>query len=223
MNVRRVNRWVRQNGRLLSIAARRAASFVVPYRPEKGGAKKLDEEYARGMWDYLQGIPEAPRLGITATYCHLFAGNGSILEVGCGEATLLEHLCPSRYYRYVGIDLSSEAIERAKRRGNEKTTFLVADASEFQTDERFNVIVFNECIQYFDDPVGQVGRYERFLTENGYLIISQFVGTHAVFTKKFWKMISERYRIKAESRITTLKTRTSIIKTLRPGERAFNA
>ena len=37
-----------------------------------------------------------------------------------------------------------------------------ADAAEYESDERFDVIVFNECLYYFDDPLALVRKYERF-------------------------------------------------------------
>ena len=35
-------------------------------------------------------------------------------------------------------------------------------------------MVFNECVYYFNDPVGSVRRYEPYLTEGGCLVVSTF-------------------------------------------------
>ena len=45
--------------------------------------------------------------------------NSSVLDVGCGEGAISDFLLPQQKARYVGIDISKEAIHLAKtRRGH---------------------------------------------------------------------------------------------------------
>ena len=94
--------------------------------------------------------------------------------MACGEGVLQQHLKPHRYHRYLGIDFTPEAISCASKSKDEVTDFAVADATNFSTDQRFDAIIFNECLYYFANPIKIVGRYSKFLDEDGVFIISNF-------------------------------------------------
>lgn len=66
------------------------------------------------------------RQTLVSEYLHYQAGQ-KIVDVGCGPADIFE-LLPGA--DYVGIDLSPEYIETAKKRFGEKGRFLCADASQ---------------------------------------------------------------------------------------------
>jgi SAM-dependent methyltransferase len=72
----------------------------------------------------------------------------------------------------VGLDLADAAIRRAAERISARTSR--APMAERESDERFDVIVFNECLYYFDDPVALVRKYERFLRDDGVFIVSMY-------------------------------------------------
>lgn len=192
-------------------------SAVTPYQPMKGGKERLDQEYERGDWDYLKGIEELPRFSVVVGYCHAFKPEGArILEIGCGEGLLKERLCPSRFARYVGIDISSEAIQRAAARLDEKTAFICEDATVFETQEQFDVIVFNESLEYFADPLALVQRYAGYLAQGGEMIVSMYVGLDTVRAKQIWKQLDSAYPVAAQTRLTTHKDYTWIIKVYQP-------
>ena len=191
-------------------------SSMLPYSPMRGGEDVLNAEYARGLWDYLGDVTELPRFSVIVGFCHHYRGGGKILEIGCGEGILWERLCPTKYASYVGVDVSAEAIRRASHKQNEKTQFVREDASVFQPDERFDLIVFNECLEYFDDPLKLLRRYEDFLEEDGIYIVSMFVGLDTVRTKRIWKMIGSVYTAEAETRVSTRKKLTWTIKVFSP-------
>jgi 2-polyprenyl-3-methyl-5-hydroxy-6-metoxy-1,4-benzoquinol methylase len=195
---------------------RRLWSAVLPYRPMDGAKEVLDSEYARGSWDYLRGSSELPRFSVVAGYCHHFKPGGSILEIGCGEGILQERLDPAKYSRYLGVDLSSEAIQRASRNQDSKTRFASADARSFRPEERYDAIVFNEVLEYFEDPLRILERYEPFLQPGGVFIVSMFVGGESNRSNRIWKQIRSRYAAEAETKVTTLPAYTWIIKVFTP-------
>ena len=80
-----------------------------------------------------------------------------ILDVGCGEGPLLEPLRQLGVGRYLGIDVAETVIERAQKLADRNTRFLAADAESYTTDERFDAIVFNESLYYFEDPLPGLG------------------------------------------------------------------
>jgi len=131
-----------------------------------------DAQYATGKWDFLAELSELSRFSILAGYvCHLKPG-ASVLDAGCGQGALLRRLPSDSYSRYVGIDLSANAIAVAQQQQNERSTFIAADCEEYSPEERFDVIVFNEVLCYLRDPLGTVHRYARFLNSGGLILVS---------------------------------------------------
>jgi 2-polyprenyl-3-methyl-5-hydroxy-6-metoxy-1,4-benzoquinol methylase len=198
-------------------AVRRGLSLVLPYRKMRGGREKMDSDYARGKWDYLHGIGELGRFSILVGYCHFLKPGGRILEIGCGEGILQERLDPARYSRYVGVDVSAEAVQRANARaGDGKTAFICADAAAWQPGEAFDLIVFNECLEYFDDPLAAVRRYEPALAPGGAFLVSMFTGVETARTRRIWRWLESVYAVEDATRVTNKAGLSWILKVLRP-------
>ena len=180
--------------------AKRWMSAVLPYRPMDG--RHLDAEYAAGSWDYLRGPTEVARFAVIAGYIQYFRRGARVLEIGCGEGLLQERLHADTYSRYLGVDVSAEAIRRACRRQGPRVSFVREDADTFVPAERFDVIVFNECLEYFADPLSTVRRYDSALCPDGLFMISMFAGLDTRRTVKIWKRLKSRYRFKVETDVT---------------------
>ena len=82
------------------------------------------EEQARTVEEVLHFLAEN----------HLVPGSASLIEFGCGEAFLAEHLL-QRGYRYTGVDLSPSAIDyaRHKYRDNPNAGFVLNDVTDLTT------------------------------------------------------------------------------------------
>jgi 2-polyprenyl-3-methyl-5-hydroxy-6-metoxy-1,4-benzoquinol methylase len=208
-------RKVRLAAKMTLSAGKRLATNLLPYSPIPGGRDLLEQQYARYVLHGMWSLNELPRFGVVMSYCRFFRDGGSILDVGCGEGMLQERLCSTSYSRYLGVDISQEAINRASVRANDRVGFVQGDAAAFTPDERFDVIIFNECIYYFDDPQAVARRYEQFLNSDGVFIISMFVGDTAR-TRKVWKMLDRVYRTRAVTRLTTKPGFTWIVKVYSP-------
>jgi 2-polyprenyl-6-hydroxyphenyl methylase/3-demethylubiquinone-9 3-methyltransferase len=181
-----------------------------------GSKELLDNEYSSGVWDYLRELEELSRFSVIAGYCHHLKDQGSILEIGCGEGILREKLDSAKYSRYVGVDISSEAIRRAAHKEDENNIFVAEDAKTYAPIERFDVIIFNECLEYFSDPLGLVQRYESFLKKDGIYIVSMFVGLDTARTRRIWKMLESVYKAETETRVSNKKGYNWIIKVFSP-------
>jgi 2-polyprenyl-6-hydroxyphenyl methylase/3-demethylubiquinone-9 3-methyltransferase len=210
-----IKRVLRRAGIEASHRSRKLLSRVTPYRPMGQGQHLLDTQYASAEWDYLRNIEEAPRFGIVSAYCRLLASGGSLLEVGCGEGFLLEQLDRSRYRHFTGIDISEVAIERARALEDDRTVFVRAEAESYVPDRTFEVIVFNEVLEYFDEPLELVRRYEPFLAPGGHLVASMFAAPYTARSQRIWKMLESRYEVVAHSRVRVARDYQWNIKVLR--------
>jgi 2-polyprenyl-3-methyl-5-hydroxy-6-metoxy-1,4-benzoquinol methylase len=181
--------------------AKRWASAILPYRPTDG--RNLNAEYARGDWSYLRNDSELARFYVISGYIQHYSPNARVLEIGCGEGILQERLCTGTFSRYLGVDISTEAIAKANAKANDRISFLAADANTFTPGEQFDVVVFNECLEYFRDPLAAVRRYESALTKNGVMIVSMFAGVETMRTNKIWKVLRTRYRFRQETQVGT--------------------
>ncbi len=158
-----------------------------------------NEQYAAGRWDFLAGLDQLARYSVIAGYIHYLKPNAAVLDVGCGEGLLLRSYRPYGYRYYLGVDIAEQAIARLAARADEKTHFICADAELFSPEQKFDVIVFNESLYYFSEPLTTFARYLDYLQENGIVIISTFLGSKRAVA--ILNRIKERYGLLDEVQI----------------------
>ncbi|WP_166657912.1 class I SAM-dependent methyltransferase [Actinokineospora alba] len=150
-------------------------------RAGQGDAPKAqaawDGQYARGEWDYLAGVAEISHYAVIVGYGTYLKPGGSVLDVGCGEGVLQERYLPHGYSNYVGVDISAVAVEKLKDREDERTAFVQGDAESTVPEGKFDVIVFNESLYYFEDPLAVMTRYAEVLAPDGIFLVSMFQGS----------------------------------------------
>ena len=148
-----------------------------------------ESEYLRGRWDYMSGVGELPRYSLITGYFRYLKPMGSLIDVGCGEGILPARLGPQSYSRYIGIDISHEALVMAINRvRNNNTYFMEADVSTYVPKGSFDAIVFCEVLNYFSDPLAVVKNYESALNKDGIFIVSIL---HNVWKKSIWKVLEK--------------------------------
>src|SRR4051794_11329009 len=161
----------------------------------------------------MRRLDEVARYSVIAGYLHHLKPGGSVLDVGSGEGLLADHLRPFGYCRYRGVDLSEAAIRQAAGREDAHTSFAAADAESYVPPDRWDAVVFNECVYYFNDPVGSVRRYESFLEKDGVLIVSTFRSRRSdVIVKR----LLETYRLLEETAISNRKG-TWVVRVMKAG------
>jgi 2-polyprenyl-3-methyl-5-hydroxy-6-metoxy-1,4-benzoquinol methylase len=144
------------------------------YVPERFRPADWDRLFETGAYDRMSSGPERARYSVIVGHCEVLRLH-TILDVGCGQGVLAERLKRLDYERYVGLDISRTAIDEAQRdRPDPRNTYLTADATAFETEARFQLIVFNECLYYMEDPAAVVRHYLRFLEPGGRLIVSMY-------------------------------------------------
>jgi 2-polyprenyl-3-methyl-5-hydroxy-6-metoxy-1,4-benzoquinol methylase len=190
MSFRKLPTMLRVIGRPIVRLLKQWKFRLLPYRPDPSTPADFEVQYAGGQWDYLKGLSELVHYSVIIGYCQHLKPAGALLDLACGEGILQERLDATKYTRYVGVDASAGAIGRALPRQNAKTSFVTADVQTYVPDGRFDVIIFNECLYYFKDPLATVRRYEPFLTKGGLFIIS--ICDHGS-TLPIWKMLETLY------------------------------
>lgn len=163
---------------LLHGFVRRLSHWEAGWRGDVPVAESIwDKQYQEGRWRYLGELPEAARYSLLAGYFRCLKPGGAVLDVACGEGLFLKYLAGGYAY-YLGVDISAAAIARAAACLDGRTEFVRADAEDYTAGRQFDVVVFNECLYYFYDPLRAIERYAATaLKPGGLMLLSNFLGS----------------------------------------------
>lgn len=154
--------------------AEQVLSRLLKKRPhDRVDATVWEDQYTSGHWDFLTGMTEAARHAIVAEWRERLKPGGAILEIGCGTGLLCRAMRRGGYERYLGVDISQTAIAQAEADlADAQTRFIAGDAATLAFDERFDIIVINEALNYFVGPGEFLRRLHGSLLPGGVLLIS---------------------------------------------------
>ena len=148
--------------------------FALGYAPQRFTPQAWDGLFKSGAYDRLEGSVERARYSLIVGHQDRI-GAKRILDVGCGQGVLAKRLVRTPYERYLGLDISQAAVDMAEAgAADPRNRYIVADMDRFETDERFDWVIFNECLYYLDDPLATVARYAQWLEPGGHLTISMY-------------------------------------------------
>ena len=134
-----------------------------------------EHQYETGHWDFLHTLGELGRFSVLVGYLHELKPIGAVLDIGCGEGLLFKRLQTTSCPQDLGLDISAAAIEKARAMGT--GPFICTDAEHFVPTDTYDVIIFNESLYYFLDPVATVVRYTSALRPDGIMIVSTFLSS----------------------------------------------
>lgn len=120
--------------------------------------------------------------------------SGKVLDIGCHGGLFTERIIKKISSKKIyGIDISSEAIEGAKKRipvGH----FKVANAQQLPfADNSIDVVICLEVIEHVDNPRKVLSEIKRVLKKEGYGII--LVPTDNLLFKLTWFLWTLKYRV----------------------------
>jgi SAM-dependent methyltransferase len=96
-----------------------------------------------------------------------------VLDVGCGNGSMLALPLAERGFSVTGIDIDERSIEHAKQLAKDLpgATFLSGDVARLQAG-RFEVVILAEVLEHMTEPVGLLAESAKHLAEDGVLIVT---------------------------------------------------
>jgi SAM-dependent methyltransferase len=151
--------------------------FLLSYGPSPIKRMFWDQEFASGKWNFIDNTAG------DCVYSHLdrYAKNNSVLDLGCGPGNTANEMAPG-YRTYIGVDISEEALAKAKRRTgtngrSDKNSFERGDFLSYVPPQQFEVILFREAMYHV--PLGKVkpilDRFSKYLAESGVFIVRMYL------------------------------------------------
>lgn len=115
--------------------------MVIVARKSKLTAQMSYDDY----WQLRGKSKYRPRFGVLASW---ISPKSSVLEIGCGDGFFGEYICKNKNTDYLGVDVSSEAIQALQKRGLKGEVLDVGkDLAKFK-DEQFDYVVMSEFIEH---------------------------------------------------------------------------
>jgi 2-polyprenyl-3-methyl-5-hydroxy-6-metoxy-1,4-benzoquinol methylase len=114
-----------------------------------------------------------------------------ILDVGCAQATLALLLAEAGH-KVVALDLRQEFLDYARNRHSHgDIRFLCANALEFETDERFDIVFANQLIEHLVHPLKLLNRLRSLLAPSGTLVVTTPNWSYAVSRLPSFKQLGD--------------------------------
>lgn len=176
-------------------------------------AEVFDHEFTSGRWAHFRAPGEQARQVTVAEMLNRLHPEPAILDLGCGDGHFATLIQPHRYRRYVGADLSPAAVAAARRRPLRDCTFVEADFERWLPEERFDLILLNECLGYAHDPGALVARFVPTLAPGG-----RFVATHyrSGYWRALWRRVERQVRVVESQVVVNAAGQAWDIKVLQP-------
>jgi trans-aconitate methyltransferase len=197
----------------------RRAKFEILDKPRGLGrpicAQVWNADYQAGNWRHLESLSEHAHYSIIASYIAAFGTNADVLDMGCGAGVLTRYLYPSSYRHYCGVDVSTAAIGQAMRFGSDGVIeFKQGNFDTWISENRFDIIVFNESLYYARDARATLERFIDTLSPNGWLIVSMHhYGSHHYAV---WRRVETAFSVMHSTHVENEKGQKWSIKVLRP-------
>ena len=116
---------------------------------------------------FSQKLAEKRLQYLVRTISKLIPKPESVLDIGCGDGTLLVNISTEQK---VGVDLNTPYAERMK---NANVMFVKADATHLPfKSETFDLIIASEVLEHLDDPNSCVRCVKEALKIRGHFLVS---------------------------------------------------
>jgi len=128
--------------------------------------------------DQVSWTQTIPKTSLDFLHSFGLKKNAKIIDIGGGDSMLVDHLLAEGFYNITVLDISSKALEKAKRRlGNEakKVNWVISDVTEFNPGTTYDVW-HDRATFHFLTTARQVNKYLKTARQSvkGYLAIGTF-------------------------------------------------
>ena len=160
-----------------------------------------EKQFKEKGWDYLYTDEEKDHYLAIVNLINKQTGR-KLLDIGCGQGVLYYYLkAVAEPLHYLGIDISGVAIEQAKASFPE-ANFKQLDFDYQKLEGKFDVIIFNETLYYFNRPLSIIQKcINENLNNGGYFIISMcdYIGHEII-----WQKLKQQYNFLSIEEIINL-------------------
>lgn len=134
--------------------------------------------YKTKMPNEVSWTEETPTVSLEFIHAFHVPKDAKIIDIGGGDSKLVDHLLREGYFNISVLDISSEAIERAKKRLGEdahKVNWIVSDILEFQPIHTYD-LWHDRAAFHFQTDTKKIHRYLDIVkrTVNGMVIVGTF-------------------------------------------------
>ncbi len=138
-------------------------------------AAAFDREYQSGSWDHFFSFAELPRnLILAGAIHHYFPQAPRVLDLGCGSGRFAQALQHYPFAGYVGVDLSPEAVTRARALALPRMEFVEGNFETWRPDGAFDAIVMNEASATRATRPRPLATFAAHLRPEGRLLVSLY-------------------------------------------------
>lgn len=99
-----------------------------------------------------------------------------IADVGCGTGKLISKIDKKvNACELTGIDISDRMIEQAEKKvltGNNKAIFMNKDFMKYDSDSKFDIIIFSYVLHHMADPIESLRKAKNLLSSDGRILFS---------------------------------------------------
>jgi 2-polyprenyl-3-methyl-5-hydroxy-6-metoxy-1,4-benzoquinol methylase len=172
-----------------------------------------EKQFGGKDWDYL--YTEAEKDHYLAIVDLLKKhGLGKILDIGCGQGVLYHYLKSDvELLSYLGIDISANAVAKA-RASFSAANFEQLDFDCQNLEGKFDIIIFNETLYYFNKPLDTIQKcIDQNLNVGGYFIISMcdYIGHEVI-----WQKLKQHFNFLSMEEITNFNQQKWKVGLFRP-------
>lgn len=105
----------------------------------------------------------------------------TVLDVGCGEGSLIQALRAGKPATYTGADFSESALRIARRRTPDAEFFRL-DLTEGALDRRFDLVLCTDVVEHIEDDTTAIANLARMTGK--YLLVATMQGRMRAFETK---------------------------------------
>ena len=120
-----------------------------------------------------------------------------VLDCGCNDGWMAQHLKDECGYDVCGIELNDRAVERARERGITVEQGFVEDCAQKYEPGTFDAVYMFEVIEHVQDPAFTLSRLEKMLKPGGRVYISTPNGAFEEGDLPEWWVLERKGHLRA--------------------------